>query len=86
MSKRINELDYVRVITVGMILLCHYLECSDVNLGLGRYLGGAGNTVFFVVSALLYSFRYRVDSQMVNECIGGGGNALILNNLQKEES
>ena len=51
MSKRINELDYVRAIALGMILLCHYLECSGLSLGLGRYLGGAGNTVFFVVSA-----------------------------------
>ena len=84
MSKRINELDYVRAIALGMILLCHYLECSGLSLGLGRYLGGAGNTVFFVVSALLYSFRYCSDSQTVDGVVGGGI-VLILNDLQKEE-
>lgn len=72
MSKRINELDYVRVIAISMILLCHYLECSSVSLGLGRYLGGAGNTVFFVLSALLYSFRYCPDNQLINR----GGQSL----------
>lgn len=62
MLKRINELDYVRVIAVGMILMCHFFEYSGASVGFGRYLGGVGNTVFFVVSALLYSFRYNDSS------------------------
>ena len=54
---RINELDYIRVVAVVAVLLCHYFLFSNLNSGVGRYLGGIGNTVFFLTSALLYSFK-----------------------------
>ena len=56
--RRIYELDYIRVMAVLMILLCHYFIFSDLNSGVGRYLGGTGNNIFFFVSALLYGTIY----------------------------
>lgn len=63
--KRLSELDYIRVIAVGLILLCHYLEYSGLNVGVGRYLGGVGNAIFFLLSALLYCFKYNIDNQNI---------------------
>ena len=57
MSNRVNAFDYVRVIAVFMILLCHYFLFSDLNSGIGRYLGLTGNIIFFLISALLYSLK-----------------------------
>lgn len=59
MSQRIIALDYIRVVAVFMILLCHYFLFSDLSSGIGRYLGGTGNIIFFVVSALLYGLKYH---------------------------
>ena len=78
MSKRINALDYVRVVAILMILLCHYFLFSDLNTGIGRYLGGTGTMVFFLLSAFLYGLKYEIDSQTV----GGGGNRLIISDLR----
>ena len=55
---RINELDYIKVAAIFFILLCHYFIFSDLNSGVGRYLGGTGNNIFFFVSALLYGTIY----------------------------
>ena len=70
--KRINSLDYVRVIAVFMILLCHFFIFSDLNIGVGRYLGGAGNMIFILVSALLYSAKYNDEAQPGIISSGGG--------------
>gem|GEM_PF-7124162 len=42
-----------------MILTCHYLLFSGVNSRLGHYLGGTGNIIFFLLSALLYGNKYN---------------------------
>ena len=42
-----------------MILLCHYIEYGGIDVELGRYLGGAGNSIFFLLSAMLYCFKYN---------------------------
>ncbi len=54
MSNRIHSFDYIRALAILIIVACHYLEFSGVNVGLGRYLGLAGNMMFFLLSALLY--------------------------------
>ena len=66
MIKKINPLDYVRVIAVFMILVCHYCLFSNLNNGVGRYLAGTGNMLFFLVSALLYGIKYRMDCQIMD--------------------
>lgn len=72
--RRFYSLDYVRVIAVFMILLCHFFLFSDSNTGVGRYLGGAGNMIFILVSALLYSSKYDSDTQPGIISSGGGKN------------
>jgi len=59
-------LDHVRVVAVFMILLCHYFLFSSLNSGIGRYLAGTGNMVFFLVSALLYGLKYPVGGQTMD--------------------
>ena len=54
MSNRIHSFDYIRSLAILIIVACHYLEFSGVNVGLGRYLGLVGNMLFFLLSALLY--------------------------------
>lgn len=49
-----------------MILLCHYFLFSDLNSGIGRYLGRTGNIIFFLVSALLYGLKYYPAAQPGN--------------------
>ena len=73
MSQRIIALDYVRVIAVFMILLCHYFLFSDLNSGVGRYLAGSGNIVFFLVSAFLYGQKYNSVSQKNSDGSVNGG-------------
>ena len=48
-----------------MILTCHYLLFSGANSGLGRYLGGTGTMIFFLISALLYGNKYNSDNYLV---------------------
>ena len=72
MRKRIIALDYIRVAAILMILLCHYFLFSDLNSGIGRYLGRTGNIIFFLVSALLYGLKYIPDTKLGN-CIGCKG-------------
>lgn len=69
--RRFYSLDYVRVIAVFMILLCHFFLFSDLNTGIGRYLGGAGNMIFILVSALLYSSKYNPDVLLGTISSGG---------------
>ena len=64
---RIYALDYIRVIAVAMILTCHYLLFSGVSSGLGRYLAGIGNMIFFLLSALLYGNKYNSSNNSVIE-------------------
>ena len=63
MKREIAALNHVRVIAVFVILLCHYFLFSDLNNGVGRYLAGTGNMLFFLVSALLYGLKYPVGGQ-----------------------
>lgn len=67
MDSRIYVLDYIRVIAVMMILTCHYLLFSGVSSGLGRYLAGIGNMIFFLLSALLYGNKYNSSNNSVIE-------------------
>ncbi len=66
MEKSIVTVDYSRVIAVFMILLCHYFLFSNLNTGIGRYLAGTGNMIFFLVSALLYGTKYSNNSQRID--------------------
>lgn len=59
MNSRIHGLDYVRVLAIFVIVMCHFLEFSGINLGLGRYFGRVGNMVFFLLSALLYGAKLQ---------------------------
>ena len=59
MTKRNYTFDYIRVITVIAILLCHFLILGGINDGVGRYLGGGGNIVFFSLPALLYGLKWE---------------------------
>ena len=63
MNNRIHTFDYIRSLAILIIVACHYLEYSDVNVGLGRYFGLVGNMLFFLLSALLYGknlARYEI--------------------------
>ncbi len=60
--KRLYSLDNARVIAVFMILLCHFFIFSDMNTGVGRYLGWVGNLIFLLISAILYSAKYNLDA------------------------
>lgn len=66
MNNRINALDTIRVVAILMILLCHYFLFSDLNSGIGRYLAGAGNMIFFLVSAFLYGTKYCGELQEID--------------------
>lgn len=66
MKKEIAALNHVRAIAVFVILLCHYFLFSDLNNGVGRYLAGTGNMLFFLVSALLYGLKYPVGGQAMD--------------------
>lgn len=66
-AQRISVYDYIRVIGVFVIVVCHYLEFSGLNEGLGRYFGLVGNMFFFLLSALLYGKNL--------ETLMGGGNS-----------
>lgn len=57
MSKRNYALDYIRVVAILMIVMCHYCFFSSLDSGIGRYLAGVGNMIFFMLSALLYGNR-----------------------------
>lgn len=53
-EKRIAEFDFIRVVSLTCILLCH--SCfiiSSVTEPLGRYLGSTFNFLFLVLSAFL---------------------------------
>ena len=67
MSRRIHTFDYIRSLAILVIVSCHYLEFSGVNVGLGRYLGLVGNMIFFLLSALLYG-----KTLTLYETYGGG--------------
>ena len=54
------------MVAVFVILLCHYFLFSSLNSGIGRYLAGTGNMVFFLVSALLYGLKYPVGGQTMD--------------------
>ena len=58
MQNKIHSLDYIRVVAIFMILLCHYFMFSDLNTGVGRYFAGVGNMIFFLVSAMLYGTKH----------------------------
>lgn len=56
-TKRFAEFDYIRVISLIGILLCH----SSFELGgdwIGRYLGSTFNTVFLILSAFIFGIRW----------------------------
>ena len=59
MKKRNYTFDYIRVIAIFAILLCHFLILGGINDGVGRYLGGGGNMVFFSLPALLYGMKWE---------------------------
>ena len=63
MENRINALDYVRVVAITMILMCHYFLFSELNNGISRYFAGTGNMLFFLVSAVLFGYKYRIEKQ-----------------------
>ena len=66
LKREIAALNHVRVIAVFVILLCHYFLFSDLNSGVGRYLAGTGNMLFFLVSALLYGLKYPIGGQTMD--------------------
>ena len=68
-GNRICALDYARVVTILMIMLCHYLLFSDLDSGAGRYLGGVGTIIFFLISAFIYGLKYFANH---NEGLWGG--------------
>ena len=63
MTKRNYTFDYIRVITIIAILLCHFLILGGINDGVGRYLGGVGNIVFFSMPALLYGLKWEEEGR-----------------------
>lgn len=66
MKNKIYSLDFVKVVAIFMILLCHYFLFSDLNTGISRYFAGVGNMIFFLVSAVLYGIKYNIDNQSVD--------------------
>jgi len=66
MKNKIYSLDFVRVVAIFMIQLCHYFLFSDLNTGISRYFAGVGNMIFFLVSAVLYGIKYNIDNQSVD--------------------
>lgn len=69
MLNRNYTLDYIRVFAIALIIICHYLEYSGVNEGLGRYTGRVGNMLFFLISALLYGQKMNGGGQNRFMCI-----------------
>ena len=57
---RYYTLDYIRVVAILMIVMCHYCFFSSLNSDIGRYLAGVGNMIFFMLSALLYGNRCNI--------------------------
>ncbi len=62
MNSRLNNLDYIRSLAILMIITCHYFLFSDLSDGIGRYLAGVGNIIFFLLSALLYGIKLDNDN------------------------
>lgn len=59
MKERNYKFDYIRTIAVITIVICHYLMYCGGNTGVGRFLAGGGNSLFFVLSALLYGLKWK---------------------------
>lgn len=56
---RIDTFDYMRVIAVFGILMCHYCFNWDVTFGLGRFFGCTFNALFIGMSGLLLGYQYE---------------------------
>lgn len=54
LKNRVHSYDYIRVIAILMIVICHYFLFSNLNSGIGRFLSSIGNMEFILLSALLY--------------------------------
>jgi peptidoglycan/LPS O-acetylase OafA/YrhL len=74
MANRNYSLDYIRVVAILMIVICHYCLFSSLDSGVGRFLAGVGNMVFFMLSALLYGNKHISDTRSEN---WGGKNLTI---------
>lgn len=53
------SLDYIRVIAIMSIVVCHFLIFCTDDVGIGRLLAGGGNILFFLLSALLYGRKWE---------------------------
>lgn len=57
--KRIIAFDYIRVISITGIVLCHFLYNYDSCRSLAGWLGNTFNTVFITISAFLMGFKWE---------------------------
>lgn len=57
--KEIYNFDVARASAIFMVFACHFLMFSGISSSIGGMLGGAGNCMFFTLSALLYGIKWE---------------------------
>lgn len=63
--KRIIAFDYIRIISITGIILCHFLYNYDSCRSLAGWLGNTFNTIFITLSAFLIGFKWENKNRQV---------------------